>query len=40
MVERLEGFEGATLAQKTENFLLSVGVTSAEIASIRSIFLG
>ncbi len=40
MLERLEAFEGATLAEKTENFLLSVGVTSAEIASIRTIFLG
>ena len=40
MLERLEEFEGATLAEKTENFLLSVGVTSEEISSIRTIFLG
>lgn len=39
LIEKLEGFEGETLAEKTKAFLLSVGVTEAEIASIRSIFL-
>ena len=39
MIEQLEAFDGETLAEKTENFLLSVGVTAEEIASIRSIFL-
>lgn len=33
-------YEGETLSQKIENFLLSAGVTADEIASIRSIFLG
>lgn len=32
-------YEGETLSQKIENFLLSAGVTADEIASIRSIFL-
>ena len=40
LIERLEAFEGETLAQKTAAFLRSVGVTDTEIASIRSIFLG
>jgi hypothetical protein len=40
MLEKLETFEGETLADKTENFLLSVGVTQAEIDTIRSVFLG
>ena len=39
LVERLEAFEGKTLADKTATFLRSVGVTEAEILSIRSIFL-
>ena len=39
MIERLESFAGKTLADKTETFLLSVGVTPSEIASIRSVFL-
>ena len=39
LLERLEALEGETLADKTATFLLSVGVTEAEIASIRSIFL-
>lgn len=32
-----ESFEGDTYAEKAENYLLSIGVTSEEIASIRSI---
>lgn len=40
LIARLEAFEGETLAEKTAAFLRSVGVTDAEIASIRSIFLG
>lgn len=40
MLECLEAFDGETLADKTANFLLSVGVTEEEINSIRSIFLG
>lgn len=38
-VGRLKSYEGANMQQKAENYLLSTGVTSAEIASIRSIFL-
>lgn len=38
-VAELEKLEGATMQQKVENFLLSTGVTEAEIASIREIFL-
>ena len=40
MLEELESFDGETLADKTATFLLSVGVTEAEIQSIRTIFLG
>ena len=36
----LDNLEGDTLQQKTENYLLSIGVTAEEIASIREIFLG
>ena len=39
LIEGLEGYKGATLAEKTANFLLSIGVTQAEIDSIRGIFL-
>lgn len=39
MLVQLEMFEGETLAQKTENYLLSVGVTQQQIDSIRRIFL-
>lgn len=38
-IGRLKAYEGATVQQKAENFLLSTGVTSAEIASIREILL-
>ena len=40
LLERLEKYEGETLADKAATFLLSVGVTQAEIDSIRNIFLG
>ena len=40
LLEELEKFEGETLADKTEAFMLSIGVTADEIASIRNIFLG
>ena len=40
LMEGLERYEGETFADKVESFLLSVGVTQAEIDSIRSIFLG
>ena len=40
LMEALEGYSGETFADKVENFLLSVGVTQAEIDSIRTIFLG
>lgn len=36
----IDSFKGTTFQQKVENYLLSVGVTSAEINSIREIFLG
>lgn len=39
-VSKLKEFEGATLAEKTENYMLSIGVTEAQIASIRKIMLG
>ena len=39
LIEGIEGFEGQTFAQKVENFMLSIGVTAQEIASIRNIFL-
>ncbi len=40
VIEELEKFEGETLADKTAAFLKSVGVTDAEIESIRNMFLG
>ena len=39
-ISQLKGFEGDSIQEKTETYLLSIGVTEAEIASIRSIFLG
>lgn len=36
----LETYNGNTLQEKTENYLLSIGVTQQEIESIRNIFLG
>lgn len=38
-VETVRMFEGTTTQQKVEGYLLSIGVTEDEIASIRSIFL-
>lgn len=37
---KLKAYEGETLKQKTENYLLSIGVTQEEINSIRTIMLG
>ena len=39
LVDNLQAFEGDSLMKKTENYLLSIGVTAEEIASIRSILL-
>lgn len=38
-VQRLNEMTGATLRNKAENYLLSIGVTSAEITAIRNLFL-
>lgn len=38
-VQRLNEMTGATLRNKAENYLISIGVTEAEIDSIRQIFL-
>jgi hypothetical protein len=35
----LESFSGNTLQKKVENYLLSIGVTEAEIYNIRAIML-
>ncbi len=37
---KLEEFDGETLSEKTENYMLSIGVTQEEIDSIRSIMFG
>ena len=39
-VETMKTFEGSTMKEKAENYLLSIGVTQQEIDSIREIFLG
>ncbi len=39
-VERLKTYEGDTLQEKTENYLLSIGVTETEIYNIKAIMLG
>ena len=36
----LKAFDGVTLREKTKNYLLSIGVTEAELLSIEEIFLG
>lgn len=38
-IGRLKAYEGATIRNKAENYLLSIGVTAQEIASIREIYL-
>lgn len=38
-VEEMAAYEGETTMEKVENYLLSIGVTEEEIASIRQIFL-
>ena len=38
--EKLETFSGETLSEKTENYLLWIGVTEQEIASIKTIMFG
>ena len=37
---RIQMLEGASTQAKVEGYLLSIGVTAEEIASIREIFLG
>ena len=37
---KLKAYEGETLKEKTENYMFSIGVTQAEIDSIRAIMLG
>lgn len=39
-VEKLKTYEGETLQEKTENYLLSIGVTETEIYNIKAIMLG
>ena len=39
MVAYLDSFDGITRAEKIESFLLSIGVTPEEIASIREILM-
>ena len=36
---KLKTYEGETLAEKTENYMLTIGVTQTEIESIRAIML-
>ena len=36
---KLKSYQGATLAEKTENYMLSIGVTQGDIDSIRAIML-
>ena len=38
-VDRLKTYPGNTLSEKTENYLLSIGVTKEEIDDIRQIML-
>lgn len=38
-IGRLKSYEGETIQAKAENYLLSIGVTSGEISSIKEIFL-
>jgi hypothetical protein len=36
----LKGYEGDTLREQTESYLLSCGISEYQIATIRNIFLG
>ena len=38
--EKLKAYAGESLAEKVENYLLSIGVTKEEISSMKEIFLG
>ena len=38
-IGRLKSFDGATINEKAESFLLSTGVTEEELANIKEIFL-
>lgn len=40
MKEMLQTYTGATLQEKAENYLLSIGVTETELANIKAIFFG
>ena len=40
MIQGLQAYEGATLQQKTQNYLLSTGITIEQIAQLQEIFLG
>ena len=40
MIALLKGYEGDNLQQKTESYLLSIGVTETEIYNIKAIFFG
>ena len=40
MIAKLKAYEGETLQEKTENYLLSIGVTEDEIYNIKAIFFG
>lgn len=39
-VEKLKTYDGETLSEKTENYMLSIGVTETEIYNIKAIMLG
>ena len=39
-LQRLNSYTGDTLQEKTENYMLSIGVTAEEIASIKAIMFG
>ena len=40
MIAMLKAYDGANLQEKTENYLLSIGVTETEIYNIKAIFFG
>ena len=39
-ITKLKSFDGETLAEKTENYMLSIGMTEEKISSLKEIFLG